>query len=135
MKQSGAIFLVNGEGKLLLVHPSGNYNKNSPWMPPKEQVEADETPREAAQRSVVEELNLPPDSYACVEELGYVTYKSGSKTVYCFKAAYRGKDDDISLDWENDSYGWFTAVEARDVIKEEFAPLLASLEEEAENLP
>lgn len=124
MKKSGAMFLVNAEGKVLLVHPSGTFNRNAPWMPPKEQLEEDETPLEAARRAVIEELNLPPDSYAAVEELGTVTYRSRSKTVSCYAARYSGKDDDIRLDWENDAYGWFTVEEARGVVKEEFAPLL-----------
>ncbi|HEY49811.1 MAG TPA: NUDIX hydrolase [Dehalococcoidia bacterium] len=128
MKQSGAIFLVNGAGKLLLIHPSGKYNRNAPWMPPKEEIESGETPQEAAQRAVVEELHLPPNSYDSVEELGAITYKSKSKMIWCFQARYRGKDNDISLDWENDLYGWFTPVAAREVIKEEFTPLLALLE-------
>ena len=60
-------------------------------------------------------------------ELGTVTYRSRSKAIQCFAARYRGGDDDIRLDWENDRYGWFTPEEAREVIKEEFAPLLEGL--------
>ena len=127
MKQSGAIFLVNSDDKVLLVHPSGIHNRTAPWMPPKEEIEPGETPQQAAQRAVVEELHLDSDTHSIVEELGPVTYKSKRKTVHCFTAKYLGKDDDISLDWENDSYGWFTADEAQGVIKEEFRPLLASL--------
>jgi predicted NUDIX family NTP pyrophosphohydrolase len=120
------MFLINREGKMLLVHPSGKFNINAPWMPPKEQLEEDETPLEAARRSVTEELNLSSESYNpdTVVELGEITYKSRAKKVMCFAATYSGKDDDIRLDWENDKYGWFNVEEARDVIKEEFAPLL-----------
>ena len=127
MKQSGALFLVNGEGKVLLVHPSGKFNKNAPFMPPKEQIEPGETPLEAARRAIAEELHLPADSYDNIKELGSITYKTKSKMVWCYAARYLGKDDDARLDWENDRYGWFTPVEAQDVIKEEFTPLLASL--------
>lgn len=130
MKKSGAIFLVNGAGKVLLVHPSGRYNRNTPWMPPKEEIEPDETPLEAARRAAAEELQLSPDSYNIVGELGTVTYKSKTKTIWCFAARYRGEDDGIRLDWENDSYRWFTAEEARDVIKEEFVPVLDKLSRE-----
>ena len=126
MRESGAMLLVNGGGKVLLVHPSGTFNRNAPWMPPKEELEPGETPLEAARRAVVEELHLAPDSYGEVTELGPVTYKSRAKRVWCFRAQYRGQDDDVRLDWENDRYGWFEPGEARAVIKEEFGPLLDS---------
>jgi len=124
VKESGAMFLVNGEGKVLLVHPSGAYNRNSPWMPPKEELKTGETPLDAARRAVAEELHLANDSHGEVGELGQVTYRSKSKRVWCFQTFYHGRDDDIRLDWENDRYGWFTPDEARGVVKEEFAPLL-----------
>ena len=128
MKQSGAMFLINAEGRVLLVHPSGRYNVKAAWMPPKEQLEPGEEPLEAALRAVAEELSLPSDSYSNVHELGFVTYKSKAKKVWCFSAQYLGKDDDIRLDWENDRYRWFTLEEARSVVKEEFEPLLDYLE-------
>jgi predicted NUDIX family NTP pyrophosphohydrolase len=123
------MFLVNSEGKVLLVHPSGKFNVNAPWMPPKEQLEEGETPLEAARRSITEELNLSSESYNAdtVVGLGEITYKSRAKKIKCFAVTYRGKDDDIRLDWENDRYGWFNVEEAREVIKEEFVPLLDSL--------
>ena len=130
MKQSGAIFLINSEGRVLLVHPSGKYNRNAPWMPPKEEIEPGETPLEAARRAIAEELHLPAESYDGVRELGSVTYKTRAKRVWCYAARYLGKDADVRLDWENDRYGWFTSVEAQGIVKEEFAPLLASLMDE-----
>jgi predicted NUDIX family NTP pyrophosphohydrolase len=126
VKQSGAMFLVNRDSKILLVHPSGNYNRRAPWLPPKEEMEANETPREAARRAVVEELGLTPDSHTDIKELGTVTYKTKSKIIWGFAARYLGKDDAVCLDWENDRYGWFTAEEAQRVVKEEFAPLIAN---------
>ncbi len=125
MKQSGAMFLVNRDNKILLVHPSGKYNIKAPWLPPKEEIQSDETPREAAQRAAVEELGLTPDSYTDIKDLGSVTYKTKSKIIWCFVARYLGKDDAVRLDWENDRYGWFTADEAQRIIKDEFAPLIA----------
>jgi predicted NUDIX family NTP pyrophosphohydrolase len=127
MKKSGAMFLVNREGKVLLVHPGGAYNRNAPWMPPKEELEPGETPLDAARRAVAEELHLAPDSYGEVTELGPVTYRSKSKKVWCFRAPYHGGDDDIQLDWENDRYGWFSPEEARAVVKDDFEPLIAPL--------
>jgi predicted NUDIX family NTP pyrophosphohydrolase len=124
LKQSSAIFLINNEGKVLLVHPSGKYNRRAPWLPPKEEIQTDEAPPAAAQRAAAEELGLAPKSCGSLHELGSVTYKSKSKIVWCFAARYLGKDDDIHLDWENDRYGWFSVDEARRVVKEEFAPVL-----------
>ena len=120
------MFLVNRDNKILLVHPSGKYNIKAPWLPPKEEIQSGETPREAAQRAAVEELGLTPDSHADIKELGPVTYKTKSKMIWCFAARYLGKDDAVRLDWENDRYGWFTADEAQHIVKEEFAPLLVN---------
>ena len=128
VKQSGAMFLINSARRVLLVHPSGRYNRKAPWMPPKEQLERGETPLDAAARAVVEELHLSRDSYRDVRELGSVAYKSGSKRVCCFAALYKGNDDDVQLDWENDRYGWFDFDEARSIVKEEFVSILDSLE-------
>ncbi len=125
MKLSSAIFLVNSEAKVLLVHPSGQYNRKAPWLPPKEELEPDETPLAAAQRAFSEELGLAPNSHDTLQDLGSVTYKSKSKMVWCFAARYLGKDNEIRLDWENDRYGWFTIDEARRIVKEEFAPVLS----------
>src|SRR4030042_1364139 len=119
------MFLVNKDSKILLVHPSGKYNRNSLWLPPKEEIQPDETPREAAQRAVVEELGLTPDSYIDIKDIGPVTYKTKSKMIWCFTAKYPGKDDAVHLDWENDRYGWFPADEAQRIINEEVAPLIA----------
>jgi predicted NUDIX family NTP pyrophosphohydrolase len=124
MKQSGAMFLVNREGRVLLLHPSGTFNRKAPWMPPKEEIEPGETALDAAKRAVIEELHLAPESYESVRELGPVTYKSKSKQVHCFIARYLGGEDDVTLDWENDMYGWFAPGEARRMVKEEYGPAL-----------
>jgi predicted NUDIX family NTP pyrophosphohydrolase len=94
-------------------------------MPPKEEIEPDETPLAAAQRAVAEELGLAPTSFGTVKDLGSITYKSKAKTVRCFGARYSGKDNDIRLDWENDRFGWFAVDKAKHMVKEEFAPVLA----------
>ncbi len=125
MKRSGAMFLVNREGKVLLVHPSGWHNRNAPWMPPKEEIEEGETPLDAARRAVVEELHLKPDAYESVIDVGEITYKSKAKVVGCYAATYLGRDDNVVLDWENDRYGWFTTDEAMEIVKEEFRPAIA----------
>ena len=131
MRESGAMFLLNMEGRVLLVHPSGRFNRNAPWMPPKEELEQGESPLQAAQRAVSEELRLTPPPDEVVTSLGSITYKSGTKTVWCFAAPYAGRDDDIRLDWENDRYGWFAPDEAQRIVKGEFAPLIDFLHTDA----
>ncbi len=127
MKQSGAMLLVNRDGKVLLVHPAGWYNRNAPWMPPKEEVEAGESAEDAARRALVEELGLSPDSYELADDLGRIQYRSGSKSVFCYSARYFGADDAVTLDRENDRYGWYGLAEAKAVIKDEFVPILERL--------
>jgi len=67
--------------EVLIVHPSGDYNKNSPWSIPKGMPDEGESLEAAARRETLEECGViaPPH----LIPLGSVVYKSG-KTVYAF---------------------------------------------------
>jgi len=127
MKESVALFVVTDKSKVLLVHPSGNYNKKAPWMPPKEELEADESHEDAIWRVMSEELQLDVTRVHDIKPLGTIKYASGSKKVHCFIGHLAGEKARIVLDWENDAFKWCTREEAFKLIKKDFYRVLATV--------
>jgi len=61
MKQTAGTLLyrrMNGVLEVLLVHPSGNYNKKSPWSIPKGLPDEAESMEQAARRETLEETGV-----------------------------------------------------------------------------
>jgi len=84
MKQTAGTLLYRyNKDKLevLLVHPSGNYNRKSPWSIPKGLPEKTETLEAAARRETFEETGIQP---AALRPMGYVNYTKSSKRIHCF---------------------------------------------------
>lgn len=67
--------------EVLIVHPSGNYNKDAPWSIPKGQPDPGETLESAARRETLEETGV--DCRVPLTPIGHVIYKSG-KYVHAF---------------------------------------------------
>lgn len=82
MKTSSGTLLYreNGSLEVLLIHPSGAYNKNAAWSIPKGKQEPGETLEETARRETFEETGVTAKT---LTYLGYVDYKSG-KRVHAF---------------------------------------------------
>ncbi len=66
---------------MLLVHPSGNYNKKAKWGIPKGIPDQDESLEAAARRETEEETGVVPGE---LTDLGFVDYKKSKKRVHCF---------------------------------------------------
>ncbi len=84
MKETAGTLLYRQAGndlEVLLVHPSGNYNKKSPWSIPKGLPEPGETMEDAARRETYEEAGIVAGS---LQPLGYVDYKKSRKRIHCF---------------------------------------------------
>ena len=69
MKQSAGSLLYRAAGQdlsavdvleVLLVHPSGNYNRRAPWSIPKGLPDASESLEQAARRETIEETGVTP---------------------------------------------------------------------------
>lgn len=86
------------EFKVLLVHPSGIYNKNKPWSIPKGLVEPGEEKEETARRETLEETGIVAPEKLIY--LGESVYPNKKKRVICFA----GKTDKIPVcnSWEID---------------------------------
>jgi predicted NUDIX family NTP pyrophosphohydrolase len=87
MKQSAGLLLFAttplGVG-VILVHPSGGYNKNAPWSLPKGEPDEGESLEQAARREVREEVGV--DVTGPVFSLGFIDYQKSKKRVFAFSA-------------------------------------------------
>jgi len=84
MKQSAGTLLYRwneGQLEVLLVHPSGNYNRKAPWSIPKGLVDEGESLEDAARRETREETGVEAGPLV---ELGDITYTKSRKRVHAF---------------------------------------------------
>lgn len=99
--------------RYLVVHPSGNYNRHSPYSIPKGLVEPGEAPEATALRETLEETGL-----ACriLAPLGEISYAKSRKRVIGFLAEPLVAPAATVLepgDWEIDRAEFHLADEAR----------------------
>src|ERR1700761_6939724 len=73
---------VDGTIEVLLVHPSGNYNRRAPWGIPKGLPDEHETDLEAtARRETMEETGVVAGQ---LTSLGHIDYTKSHKRIHCF---------------------------------------------------
>ena len=111
--------------QVLLVHPSGNYNRRAPWGIPKGLPEAGEDMQTAARRETLEETGI--DVQRELVSLGHIEYSKSRKRVYCFAAAAQEECEPKNLSWEIDKAEFFPLPLARKVIHPDQAPFLDRL--------
>lgn len=115
MKESaGTLLYRTGEREVevLLVHPSGTYNRHRPWGIPKGIPEAGETLEKAAVRETWEETGIVAGK---LHPLGSIEYKSGRKRVHCF-VGVAGEADPKCASWEVDRAEFVPLSLARSLI-------------------
>ena len=103
----GAGLLIFSEGQVLLTLRSGEVMDPYVWGIPGGRIEPGEEPIEAAIAEAQEELGLKLPS---VPVVGPHVYKSGGFEYYTYAmplSATQAKRLKPSLNWENDSWGWF----------------------------
>jgi predicted NUDIX family NTP pyrophosphohydrolase len=105
--------VFNGEERYLVVHPSGAYNRRSPYSIPKGELEEGEDEASAALRETREETGL-----AChiIAPLGESQYRKSRKVVVAFLAEPVSQPPGTVLepgDWEIDRAEFLPAEEAR----------------------
>ena len=84
MKESSGTLLyrhIDDGLEVLLVHPSGNYNRRAPWGIPKGLVEEGEDLETTARRETFEETGLTAGKLV---SLSSIDYQKSRKRVHCF---------------------------------------------------
>jgi predicted NUDIX family NTP pyrophosphohydrolase len=127
MKQTAGTLLyrrTNGILEVLLVHPSGNYNKKSPWSIPKGLPDEAESMEQAARRETLEETGVVAGP---LEVLGYVDYTKSKKRVHCF---FGPAPDDAApkcASWEVDQAMFVPVDKALKILHPDQSELLTRL--------
>jgi len=123
--------IVDGEAgpeiEVLLVHPSGNYNRRAPWGIPKGAPNPDEPLEAAARRETWEETGLTIISP--LTDLGHVDYTRSKKRVHGYAGRAPDGADPRCASWEVDKVEFIEITRARRIIHPDQAALLDRLEQ------
>jgi predicted NUDIX family NTP pyrophosphohydrolase len=113
----------DGGLEVLLVHPSGNYNRHAPWSIPKGEPNPGESLEHAARRETLEEAGL---AIGDLRSLGSITYRKSRKQVHAF-AAECGPAMPCCWSWEVDRAEFLDLDTARQLIHPDQLPLIDRL--------
>jgi len=128
MKQSAGTLLYR-EGpdglEVLLVHPSGSYNRHAPWSIPKGIPDRDEDDLQAtARRETIEETGVA----ACeLVSLGHMDYTKSRKRVHCFAGPAPAGAAPKPTSWEVDQAAFVSMAKARELLHPEQGVFLERL--------
>ncbi|MGC1274322.1 MAG: NUDIX domain-containing protein [Planctomycetaceae bacterium] len=118
MKQSAGTLLyrraTDGGLEVLLVHPSGNYNRKAPWSIPKGEPDPDEDLEHTARRETLEETGVVAPK--TLVPLGSIVYAKSRKTVHCFAGEVPLTVAAAPASWEVDQAAFLPLGEARQKI-------------------
>lgn len=129
-KQSaGTLIYRRQEDRLevLLVHPSGNYNRRAPWSIPKGIPDTGESLEAAAVRETREETGV--EVAGPLVPLGSIVYQKSRKQVHCFAGPAPADAQPRCASWEVDCAVFLSVEEAREKIHPDQLPFLDRLEE------
>jgi predicted NUDIX family NTP pyrophosphohydrolase len=129
MKQSaGTLLYRQGPAGLevLLVHPSGNYNRHAPWGIPKGLPDETEELEAAARRETCEETGVRPGE---LFSLGSIDYRKSRKRVHCFAGPAPEAAAPAPVSWEIDRAEFVPLDKAREIIHPDQLPFLETLAE------
>ena len=128
VKQSSGTLLYRRAGKdleVLLVHPSGAYNRTSPWGIPKGIPDEGEAIEDAARRETWEETGVRVTGP--LVSLDSIDYTKSKKRIFCFAGELPPGAVPKCASWEIDGAELLTLDEARKRIHPEQAPFLDRL--------
>ena len=117
---------IAGTVEVLLVHPSGNYNRRAPWGIPKGAPDPDEALEATARRETLEETGLAVDGP--LVDLGHVDYTRSKKRVHGFAGPAPEGASPRCASWEVDKAEFIEITRARRIIHPDQAALLDRLQ-------
>jgi predicted NUDIX family NTP pyrophosphohydrolase len=128
-KQSSGTLLYReaaGQIEVLLVHPSGNYNRGKPWSIPKGLPDPGEDLEAAARRETVEETGVVAGE---LTSLGSIHYQKSGKQIHCFAGPVPADAVPQCASWEVDRSEFVSIAEARKCLHPDQVPFLDRLQE------
>ena len=118
MRQSAGTLLYREgpEGlEVLIVHPSGPYNRRAPWSIPKGEPGAEDTDlAETARRETLEETGVR--AAGDLVSLGSMQYRKSRKQVHCFAGPAPAGAAPRRASWEVDQVGFVPVEKARQML-------------------
>jgi 8-oxo-dGTP diphosphatase len=129
MQQSAGTLLYfrDGEGlKVLLVHPSGNYNRRAPWSIPKGLPDDGESLEDAARRETLEETGVTAGQLVPLDSIAYTKSR---KRVHAFAGQVAPDTAPRCASWEVDCAEFVSLERAREVLHPDQRPFLDRLAE------
>ena len=129
MKQSAGTLLYRRQGdavEVLLVHPSGPYNRKAPWSIPKGLPNQGETLESAARRETLEETGVEAGDLTA---LGDITYVKSRKRVHCFAGEAPADAAPRCAQWEVDCAEFVSLARAYELLHPDQQPFLDRFKE------
>lgn len=115
---------AHGRWEVLLVHPSGNYNKQAAWSIPKGLPDENESLEATARRETLEETGVTADDLLSI---GSIKYRSKRKQVHCFIGAAEESCVPRCASWEVDRAEFVTLDSAYRILHPDQIPFLDRL--------
>ncbi len=127
MKLSAGTLLyrwIDDQLHVILVHPSGNYNRHKPWSIPKGLPDEGESIEAAARRETQEEAGVTPTDLV---PLGSIEYRKSGKQVHAF-AGPAPDEEPHPASWEVDRAEFVKLSKARKCLHPDQQAFLDRLE-------
>jgi predicted NUDIX family NTP pyrophosphohydrolase len=128
MRQSAGTLLYRrgADGlEVLLVHPSGAYNRRAPWSIPKGEPGDDTDQQQTARRETLEETGV---TAGLLVYLGSMQYRKNRKEVHCYAGPAPADADPKPASWEVDQVRFVSLAMARDLLHPDQCVFLDRLE-------
>ncbi len=107
--------------EVLLVHPSGNYNRNAPWSIPKGLVEPAEEAELCARRETEEETGVRAGA---LSPIGHIDYTRSRKRIVAFAGPAPDDAAPQCASWEVDRAEFVPMARAAEIIHPDQRPFL-----------
>ncbi len=101
------------ELEVLLVHPSGNYNRHKPWSIPKGLLDEGEEAEQTARRETLEETGVQAGPLVF---LGSTILQRSRKQIECFAGPAPADAAPHTASWEVDQAGFVPLSRARQLL-------------------